>query len=220
MEGIMTDRELQENVQEALDWEPSVETEDIGVTVEKGVVTLRGDVKSYAEKTGAERVALRVYGVKAVANDLNVRIGSALTRTDSDIALAAVNALKWNSQVPAGKITVTVRQGWVTLKGEVDWNYQRDTAARVVRELLGVIGVENGITVKPRVSVADVESKIEAALKRSAEIDARRINVGVTDGKVVLSGNVRSWAEREEARRAAWAAPGVRDVDDRISVVP
>jgi osmotically-inducible protein OsmY len=177
-------------------------------------------VKSYAEKTSAERVALGVYGVKAVANDLNVRIGSALTRTDSDIALAAVNALKWNSQVPAGKITVTVRQGWVTLKGEVDWNYQRDTAARVVRELLGVIGVENAIAVKPRVSVEDVESKIEAALKRSAEVDARRIHVGVTDGKVVLSGNVRSWAEREEARRAAWAAPGVKDVDDRISVVP
>jgi osmotically-inducible protein OsmY len=216
----MTDRTLQEQVQEALDWEPSVETEDIGVTVEQGVVTLRGDVKSYAEKTSAERVALGVYGVKAVANDLNVRIGSALTRTDSDIALAAVNALKWNSQVPAGKITVTVRQGWVTLKGEVDWNYQRDTAARVVRELLGVIGVENAITVKPRVSVEDVESKIEAALKRSAEVDARRIHVGVTDGKVVLSGNVRSWAEREEARRAAWAAPGVKDVDDRISVVP
>jgi osmotically-inducible protein OsmY len=216
----MTDRQLQENVQEALDWEPSVDTEDIGVTVEKGVVTLRGDVKSFAEKTGAERVALHVYGVKAVANDLNVRIGNALTRTDSDIALAAVNALKWNSQLPAEKIAVTVRQGWVTLKGEVDWNYQRDTAARVVRELLGVVGVENALTVKPRVSVADVESKIEAALKRSAEIDARRINVGVTDGKVVLSGNVRSWAEREEARRAAWAAPGVRDVDDRISVVP
>jgi osmotically-inducible protein OsmY len=216
----MTDRTLQEQVQEALDWEPSVETEDIGVTVEQGVVTLRGDVKSYAEKTSAERVALGVYGVKAVANDLNVRIGSALTRTDSDIALAAVNALKWNSQVPAGKITVTVRQGWVTLKGEVDWNYQRDTAARVVRELLGVIGVENAIAVKPRVSVEDVESKIEAALKRSAEVDARRIHVGVTDGKVVLSGNVRSWAEREEARRAAWAAPGVKDVDDRISVVP
>jgi osmotically-inducible protein OsmY len=216
----MTDRALQEQVQEALDWDPSVETEDIGVTVEKGVVTLRGDVKSYAEKTGAERVALGVYGVKAVANDLNVRIGSALTRTDSEIALAAVNALKWNSQVPAEKITVTVRQGWVTLKGEVDWNYQRDTAARLVRELLGVIGVENGITVKPRVSVADVESKIEAALKRSAEVDARRINVGVTEGKVVLSGNVRSWAEREEARRAAWAAPGVRDVEDRIAVVP
>lgn len=216
----MTDRQLQENVQAALDWEPSVDTADIGVTVEKGVVTLRGDVKTYAEKAGAERVTLGVYGVKAVANDLNVRIGTGLERTDSDIALAAVNALKWNTQVPAGKVAVTVSQGRVTLKGDVDWNYQRDTAARIVRDLFGVVGVTNNITVRPRVSVADVESKIEAALKRSAEIDARRINVGISDGKVVLTGNVRSWAEREEARRAAWAAPGVRDVDDRIAVMP
>jgi osmotically-inducible protein OsmY len=216
----MTDRQLQENVQAALDWEPSVDTTDIGVTVEKGVVTLRGDVKTYAEKATSERATLGVYGVKAVANDLNVRIGSGLERTDSEIALAAVNALKWHAQVPADKVTATVRQGWVTLKGDVEWNYQRDGAARVVRDLLGVVGVTNNITVRPRVSVADVESKIEAALKRSAEIDARRINVGVSDGKVVLSGNVRSWAEREEARRAAWAAPGVRDVDDRIAVMP
>jgi osmotically-inducible protein OsmY len=220
MEGTMTDRQLQENVQQALDWEPSVETEDIGVTVEKGVVTLRGDVKSYAEKTGAERVALGVYGVKAVANDLNVRIGSTLTMTDSDIALAAVNALKWHSQVPADKISVTVRQGWVTLKGDVDWHYQKDTAGRLVRELVGVKGVDNAISVKPRVSLADVEAKIEAALKRSAEVDARRIHVGVSDGKIVLSGNVRSWAEREEARRAAWSAPGVKEVDDLLHVVP
>jgi osmotically-inducible protein OsmY len=216
----MTDRLLQENVQAALDWEPSVDTADIGVTVDKGVVTLRGDVKTYAEKETAERVALGVYGAKAVANDINVRIGTGLERTDSDIALAAVNALKWNSQVPADKVSVTVRQGWVTLKGNVDWNYQRDTASRVVRELTGVVGVTNTITVRPRVSVVDVESKIEAALKRSAEVDARRINVGVTDGKVTLSGNVRSWAEREEARRAAWAAPGVKEVDDHIAVVP
>jgi osmotically-inducible protein OsmY len=217
----MTDRQLQENVQAALDWEPSVDVAGVGVTVEKGVVTLRGDIKTYAEKATAERAALGVYGVKAVANDLNVRIGTGLERTDSDIALAAVNALKWNTQVPAGeKVTVTVRQGWVTLKGEVDWNYQRDTAGRVVRDLIGVVGVTNSITVRPRVSVMDVESKIEAALKRSAEVDARRINVGVSDGKVVLTGNVRSWAEREEARRAAWAAPGVKDVDDRIAVVP
>ncbi len=216
----MTDRRLQENVQAALDWEPSVDTADIGVTVDKGVVTLRGDVKTYAEKSNAERVTLGVYGVKAVANDLNVRIGTGLERTDSDIALATVNALKWNTQVPADKLSVAVRQGWVTLKGDVDWNFQRDSAGRAVRDLPGVVGLTNTITVKPRVSIADVESKIEAALKRSAEIDARRINIGVSDGKVILSGNVRSWAEREEARRAAWAAPGVRDVDDRISIVP
>jgi osmotically-inducible protein OsmY len=216
----MTDKQLQDNVQAALDWDPSIDIADIGVTVDNGVVTLRGDVKTYTEKAAAERVALRVYGAKAVANDLNVRLRGGLDRTDSDIALAAVNALKWNTQVPADKVSVTVSKGWVTLKGELDWNYQRESAARVVRDLLGVVGVSNGITVRPHVSVTDVEAKIEAALKRSAELDARRIHVGATDGKVILTGNVRSFAERDEAERAAWAAPGVREVDDRISVVP
>jgi osmotically-inducible protein OsmY len=214
----MTDKQLQDNVQAALDWEPSVNIADVGVTVDQGVVTLRGDVKTYAEKAAAERVTLGVYGVKALANDLTVRIADG--RTDSDIALAAVNALKWNSQVPAAKVAVTVSQGWVTLKGDLDWNYQREAAGRVVRDLIGVVGLTNNIAVRQQARVADVEAKIGAALKRSAEIDARRIHVGATDGKVVLTGNVRSWAERQEARRAAWSAPGVMDVDDRIAVVP
>lgn len=216
----MTDRELQEHVQNALDWEPSVDAAEIGVSVDRGVVTLRGDIKSYAEKAAAERVALGVYGVKAVANDINVRLADGQQRTDTDIAQAVVSALRWNTLVPDEKITVTVSNGWVTLKGQVDWDYQRTAAANVVRDLAGVRAFTNSIAVKPHVSVTDVRTKIEAALRRSAEVDARRIHVAAADGKVILSGNVHSWFERNEARHAAWAAPGVRDVEDHITVVP
>jgi osmotically-inducible protein OsmY len=216
----MTDRQLQEDVQQALDWEPSVDAADVGVTVDKGVVTLRGDIQSFAEKETAARVALGVYGVKAVANDLIVRLGAERKRTDSDIAQTIVSALRWSASVPDDKISVVVTNGWVTLSGQVDWDYQRAAATRIVRDLTGVIGVTNDISVAPHVSASDVRSKIEAALKRSAEVDARRINVAATDGKVVLSGNVHSWFERNQARRAAWAAPGVTQVDDRIAIVP
>jgi osmotically-inducible protein OsmY len=216
----MTDRELQEHVQNALDWEPSIDAAEIGVSVDSGVVTLRGDVRSYAEKAAAERVAVGVYGVKAVANDVNVRLGDGQQRTDTEIAQAVLSGLKWNTMVPEENITVTVSDGWVTLKGQVDWQYQRGTAANAVRDLTGVRGVTNLIIVAPHVSVADVKAKIEAALRRSAEVDARRIHVAVTDGTVILSGNVHSWFERSEARQAAWAAPGVREVTDHISVVP
>jgi len=216
----MTDRELQEHVQKALDWEPSVDAADIGVSVDGGVVTLRGDVKTYSEKGAAERVALRVYGVKAVANDVNVRLGDGLKRTDTDVAQAAVSALRWNTMVPGDKIAAAVTDGWVTLTGHVSWEYQRVAAARAVRDLTGVRGVTNLVTVEPHASSVDVKSKIEAALKRSAEVDARRINVAITDSKVILSGNVHSWFERDEARRAAWSAPGVKEVEDRIAVVP
>ena len=216
----MTDRELQEHVQNALDWEPSIDAADIGVSVENGVVTLRGDVRSFSEKAAAERVTLAVYGVKAVANDVNVHLRDGQARTDTDIAQAVVSALRWNTMVPDEKITASVSNGWVTLKGHVDWEYQRAAAGNAVRDLTGVRGVSNSISVEPHVSAVDVKSKIEAALKRSAEVDARRINVAVADSQVILSGNVHSWFERDEARRAAWAAPGVKAVDDRIAVVP
>jgi osmotically-inducible protein OsmY len=216
----VTNSELKQHVQNALDWEPSVDQRDIGVSVDEGVVTLRGNVGSYAEKATAERVALRVYGVKAVADDLEVRLASRHERTDTDIAQAAVAALKWNTVVPPDRVTVAVTKGWVTLKGTLEWQYQKDAAARAVRDLAGVRGATNEIVVKPKVSSTDVQSKIEAAFKRSAEIDARRVRVAAQDGKVTLTGNVHSWAERQEAEGAAWAAPGVTQVVDRLTVVP
>jgi osmotically-inducible protein OsmY len=216
----MTDRQLQEDVQQALDWDPSVDATQVGVTVDQGVVTLRGDINSYAEKQAAERVTLGVYGVKAVANDLTVRLSVERKRTDSEIAKAIVAALRWSTSVPHDRVAAAVTNGWVKLSGTVDWDYQRAAAARIVRDLTGVVGISNEIRVAPHVDAADVQSKIEAALKRSAEVDARRINVSASDGKVVLSGNVHSWFERDQARRAAWAAPGVTEVDDRIMIVP
>ena len=216
----MTDGELLDQVEDALDWEPSVDVSDVDVSVDGGVVTMRGDVGSYAQKRTAERVVLGVYGVRGVANDLNVRLPGALERSDTDIAQAAVNTLTWNTQVPSDRVTVAVSDGWVTLRGTVDWQYQKDAAERGVRNLTGVRGITNDMTVGPRVQPGDVQARIEAALRRNAEIDARRINVSVADGRITLSGNVHSSAERDEARRAAWAAPGVTAVEDLMAVVP
>ncbi len=216
----MRDRELQQHVQNALEFEPSIEATAIGVSVDNGIVTLRGDVGTFHEKQTAERVTQSVFGVRGLANDLVVRPTNGYTRTDSDIARDAATALELNFIVPRAKVTVSVTDGWLTLKGHVTWQYQKNAAAHAVRDLAGVLGVSNHIVVESTVEPGDVQAKIEAAFKRSAEIDSRRIHINVQDGKVVLTGNVHSWAERDQAERAAWAAPGVKQVEDQLTVVP
>ncbi len=221
VERYLSDEEIKEAVLDELKWDPEVDPTDVGVEVDDGVVTLTGTVESYAMKYAAEKAAHRVLGVKAVANDIKVMLPSERVRTDTAIAEAAANALRWDTIVPSDRIKVTVRDGRITLEGDVDWYFQKEAAGRDVRNLIGVKGVTNLIRVlAPTVSPTEVKSKIEDALERSAELDARRIRVETRDGKVVLSGTVRSWVEREEAEGAAWATRGVRDVENLITVVP
>jgi osmotically-inducible protein OsmY len=216
----MRDAHVRRDVEDELEWEPSLDATEIGVAVHEGIVTLTGSVPSYTEKRTAERVAKRVRGVKAVANDIEVRMPWTSERTDGQIAQAAVDALKWKTLMPDDRIKVAVSKGWITLEGDVDWQFQRKDAGEAVHHLVGVRGVTNQITVKPPVLATAVKSRIEAAFRRSAELDAQKIRVETHDGKVTLHGQLHSWAERDEADRTAWAAPGVSEVENLIMVTP
>ncbi len=217
---MRTDSAIQHDVEEELRFDPSINSNDIAVTVESGVVMLTGFVHSYSDKLQAERDAKRVLGVTGLANDIKVRLPATDQRPDPEIARDILASFKTELPLTWERIKVLVNGGHVTLEGEVEWNYQRDRALSVALRVKGVKGVTNSILMKPPVTPVEVKRKIEEALRRSAEVDAHRIQVETTGGDVVLRGTVRTWAEREEAARAAWAAPGVRHVDNRITVSP
>jgi len=216
---MKSDNELQRDVSEELRWDPRVVDDEIGISVRSGVVTLTGSVPSFAQKLAAVEAVERVAGVRAVAQELSIKTADAFQQSDTDLAHQILNTLAWDIEVPHQNIKARVENGWVTLEGQVDWQFQRNAAERVVRYLIGVKGVSNLITIKSRASKVDVAQHIKDALRRSADADSRRIQVDANGGKVILSGTVRSWSEKADAERAAWSTSGVTAVDDRLAIV-
>jgi osmotically-inducible protein OsmY len=213
-----TDSQLQRDVIDELRWDPRVGTAEIGVAAKNGVVTLAGQVETYAKQYAAVRAAERVAGVRAIANEIVVSLPMDHKRTDTDVAHAVASTLKWDVQVPDDAVKARVENGWVWLEGKVAWQFEKAAAERAIRNLVGVRGVSNLLEVKARPSVPDVKQRIESALKRHAELDSKQIAVEAIDGRVTLRAKVRSWAERSDAESAAWAAPGVTAVDDELLV--
>ena len=217
---MRSDREIERDVREELNWDPDLDADDIAISVKDGVVTLAGFTRSYSDRLEAERAAKRVAGVHAVANDIEVRLPSIDQRPDPDIARDAIASLKAQLPLSHENIKVIVKDGWLTLEGTVEWQYQKTTAENAVRKVKGVKGVTNVISLKPKVEPTDIQRRIQEAFKRNAEVDANRITVETHGSEVILKGTVRSWIEREEAERVAWSAPGITRVDDRIVVSP
>ena len=217
---MKTDSEIERDVKAELGWNPDLKSTDIAISVKDGVVTLAGFVPRYIDKYEAEKAAKRVAGVLAVANDIEIRLPAVDERPDPEIAREVVTALKNQLPFSHERIKAVVRNGWVTLEGDVEWQYQRLTAERAVRPLKGVKGIINDIKTRPRVEPSDIKQKIQQAFRRSAEVDANQITVETSGGEVILKGKVRSWVERDEAERVAWRAPGVTKVEDRIVVSP
>jgi len=215
---MKSDRDLKKAVEDQLKWEPDIDETDMGVSVSGGVVALSGFTHSFGQKWGAENAAKRVAGVVGIANDIVVRLPQGAVKPDPEIARDAVSALKLQCSFYSEGIQVIVRDGWVTLEGQVDWGYQRNALENTIRWLSGVKGITNLVRVSPKVSVGDIRKKIEDAFRRNAEVDARNVTIEVQGGKVALRGTVHSWAERREAERESWSAPGVTEVENQLHI--